>query len=66
MALRTFAAMSPCPSPCGFTQFHGPVRAVAFIAAEQIPNAGIWMVQEEKLDGWEDEYWYQEYVAPLG
>ena len=38
---------------------------VAFIAAEEILNAGIGMVKEEELDVWEDGNVYRVYAAPL-
>ena len=67
MAPRTIAAMSPCPSPCDSGHLHCSVRVLAFMAAEEMLNAGVcMMVEEEKLDGWEDKYVFQEHVAPLG
>ena len=35
------------------------------MAAEDLLKAGIWVVVQEKLDGWKDESVYREYVAPL-
>ena len=36
------------------------------MAAEDMLNAGIWVVVQEKLDGWKDESVDREYVTPLG
>ena len=51
MVPRTIAAMSPCPSPCGFAQPHCAVRVVVFMATEEMLNAGIWMSGKNKLEG---------------
>ena len=36
------------------------------MAVEDMLNAGIWVVVQEILDGWKDEFVYREDVAPLG
>ena len=65
MVPRKIAAMSPGPSPRGFTQLHCSARVVTFMAAEEMLSAGIWMMEEEKVDGWDDGYMYRSYAAPL-